>query len=259
MTGAREVQSASPWGVHDLRGAQALDLHFGPLSLRVEERDGEVWLGRHLVDPGGHGPSERWTRWATADWDGRVSFTPVFPDRPVVVEPDGAFWLVRGASARIYVRVPLWVHVEALGQDRTSLIRIPTVVGSDTWWGSLEEGELCYWFATSARRSVEDSLFQHHLAMCPVKLENASADSLPVERIALRVAYLSLYSQGGRLWADETSVRYQGEAEGAHLETAGTAPPEAPGALLLAPARLRMTRGLRALTFARLRSVKDWV
>jgi hypothetical protein len=188
-----------------------------------------------------------------------VSLTPGFPDRPVVVEPDGSFWLARGARARIYVRVPLWVHVEALGDERTSLVRIPTTVGSDTWWGSLEEGELCYWFATRARRTVEDSLFQAHLAMCPVQLENISSDSLRVERIVLRVAYLSLYGQAGRIWADETTVRYQGEAEGAQLDVAGSAPPEAPGAELLAPPRLRMTRGVRARTFARLRAVQGWI
>jgi hypothetical protein len=249
--------SRSPWGAHDLRGADGLDLEIGPLKLRLEERAGEVWLARS--DSQGAAPAKG-TRWATTDdWDGRVALTPAFPDRPVVVEPEGAFWLVRGARARIYVRVPLWVHLEALGQERTSLVSVPTVTGSDTWWGTYEEGELCYWFATSARRSVEDSLFQEHLAMCPVQLENRSADSLPIERIALRVGYLSLYSQNGRIWADETTVRYQGEAEGTQLDVTGQPPPEAPGADLLVPARLKTTRGLRALTFSRLRAVQGWI
>jgi hypothetical protein len=272
VKGSVSDPAASPWGEHDLRGGDGLDFFIGALTLRFEEREGEVWLSRRASDerasavqPGDARDSaseERphgWTRWATAGWDGRVALTPGFPDRAVVVEPDGAFWLARGARARIYVRVPLWVHVEALGDERTSLTRIPTMTGSDTWWGSFEEGELCYWFATSARRTVEDSLFQPHLAMCPVQLENVSSDSLRVERIALRVAYLTLYAQGERIWADETTVRYQGEAEGAHLDVAGSPPPEAPGAQLLVPARLRMTRGVRAFTFARLRAVQGWI
>jgi hypothetical protein len=272
VKGSTSEAAASPWGEHTLRGREGLAFRIGPLSLRLEEREGEVWLARRTSDerassvvPGGArdpAADERphgWTRWATAGWDGRVALTPAFPDRPVVVEPEGSFWLVRGARVRIYVRVPLWVNVEALGDERTSLARIPTMVGSDTWWGSFQEGELCYWFATSARRAVEDSLFQPHLAMCPVQLENISSDSLRVERIALRVAYLSLYTQGGRIWADETSVRYQGEAEGAQLDVAGSPPPEAPGAERLVPARLRMTRGVRAATFARLRAVQGWI
>jgi hypothetical protein len=246
----------SPWGIHDLSKTHGLDLRIGPLDLRLEQREGEVWI-RH---GDGGGLASKGTRWATtSDWDGRVALTPAFPDRPVVVEPEGGFWLVRGARARIYVRVPLWVHLEALGRERTSLLSVPTVTGSDTWWGTYQEGELCYWFATSARRSVEGSLFQEHLAMCPVQLENRSSDSLPVERIALRVGYLSLYSEHGRIWADETTVRYQGEAEGTHLDIAGEPPPEAREANLLVPARLKLTRGLRALTFSRLRAVQGWI
>jgi hypothetical protein len=225
------------------------------LTLRIEERDGELWLSRSHSG----GAPAAWTRWAMSDWDGKLALSPTFPDRPVVVEPEGAFGLVRGARARIYVRVPLWVQVAALGREHIPLMSVPTVTGSDTWWGTFEEGELCYWFHTSARRSVDDSLFQTHLAMCPVQLENRASDSFPVERIALRVGYLSLYSQAGRIWADETTVRYQGEAEGTHLDVAGVPPPEAPGAELLAPARLKTTRGLRAFTFSRLRAVQGWI
>jgi hypothetical protein len=54
-------------------------------------------------------------------------------------------------------------------------------------------------------------------------------------------------------------VRYQGEAEGAQLDVAGSPPAEAPGAELLVPARLRVTRGVRAFTFARLRAIQGWI
>jgi hypothetical protein len=257
MTSQRPLEPAAPppWGIHEVGGADELQLRLGPLSIHLRSVDGEI----HALHGHDEGTEPAWTRWAAARWDGRVQLTPVFPDRPLVVEPEMGFWLLRGAEARIYVRVPLWVHLEALGENRTSLLRIPTVPASDTWWGSLAEGELCYWLPTTARRGVEDSLFQPHLAMCPVQLVNGSADSLPVEKIALRVAYLSLFAHGHRIWADETRVRYQGDAEGSHLGVAGTAPAEAPGATRLAEPRLRMTRGFRALTFARIRSLQGWI
>jgi hypothetical protein len=175
-----------------------------------------------------------------------------------VVEPDDAFFLARGAQARIFVRVPLWAHLEALGKVTTSLISIPTVEASDTWLGTFEEGELSYWIPTSARRSFDDSLFQPHLAMCPVQLVNRADEPLSVERIALRVAYLSLYAVGARIWGDETRVRYDGETEGTNLDVAGAPPGEADGAVLLKAARVKASRGLRALTFARLRSLQGW-
>ena len=52
-------------------------------------------------------------------------------------------------------------------------------------------------------------------------------DDLHVDRIALRVAHLSLYRDGDRLWADTTRVRYLGEDAGSRIDMSGKAPEEA--------------------------------
>lgn len=259
-----EVTPPAPWGVHALGEGEELELALGSLNVRMRRAGSEIQAAwEHSGDaaptalrggePGG------WTRWATARWDGRVAVSPALPERPVVFEPEESFHLLGGAEARIYVRVPLFANVEALGDARTPLFRAPTAPASDTWWGTNEEGELCYWLPTSARRTVEDTRFAPHLAMCPVHLANGSADSLPVEKIALRVAYLSLFADGARIWADETRVRYAGDAEGSELDVGGGPPPEAPGAHRLAEPRMRLGRGIRALTFARIRSLHGWI
>jgi hypothetical protein len=253
-----------PWGEYRVEEGDGVDLSVGPLRMRVEKRAGEVratWSrdGARPSTTDASAAAPKWTRWAASRWDGRILLTPSFPDRPVVVELESAFRLLREAEARIYVRVPLWAHLHIAGDEPTSLIRIPTLDTSDTWWGSLDEGELCYWIPTSARRSYEAGLFQPHLAMCPVQLQNHSDDSLPVERIALRVAYLSLFAEGAKLWADETRVAYSGEPEGSRLDIGGEAPPEAKDAKLLELPRMRMARGFRALTFAGLRALPEWL
>lgn len=258
----RTATRLGPWGVHRVPRDDEVAVRIGPLELRFTQEAGEVRMAlrRDPRDRPASGEEVEWTRWAPADWTGEISLTPVFPDRPLIVAPEDAFWLLAGAEARVYVRVPLSVMVEALGTDRSALATVPTFVYSDTWWGTVEEGELCHWLGTHARRRITEDLYTHHMAICPLQLVNRSEEDLHVEKIALRVAYLSLYAHEGRaIWSDETRVRYAGDFEGSRLEMSGNAPGEAPGAELLAPPRERMARGFRARTFARLRSIHGWM
>jgi hypothetical protein len=205
--------------------------------------------------PGGE--ETEWSRWATAEWDGELLLAPVLPTRPLIVTPEESLGLLAGARARIYIRVPLTVEVSTAGPRATVLTRIPTKHFSDTWWGSVEEGELAFWLETRARRSLRDDLFQPHLAICPLELVNRSREDLPVTTIALRVEYLSLFAHRDRIWSDATRVVYAGDAEGSRLEMEGRPPEEVPEAERIAPPRSRMARGFRARTFARLRSLQD--
>lgn len=265
-----EPDIRGPWREHDLQGRGLVTVQVGPVRLHLEAVAGEIrvawersaalegpWDEHAWVqDPGELG----WARWAPGPWTGRIALTPIFPDRPVVVTPADPFHLMGGAEARIYVRLPLWIQLQTVDQDGTApLVAIPTSEWSDTWWGTPEEGELCYWLQTRARRAVTEVLFLPHMVICPLDLVNRSPGELHVDKIALRVEYLSLYVQDAAIWSDATRVRYQGEAEGSRLEMAGRAPREAPRATLLAPPRVKMARGFSARTFARLRSLQDWM
>jgi hypothetical protein len=246
------MTSASAWGVHAVPDDGETAFRVGPLALRLRRVEGELRALVHLGDePAGE---HHWTRWATDDL-AEVELRPLLPDRPLVVEPEDPFWLLRGAEARIHVRVPIWVGLDGLGRRRHELLRVPTHVASDTWWGTTAEGELCYWMSTRARRTLTEGDIEPHLAVCPLQLVNRSDDDLPVEKIALRVGYLSLYGVERGLWADETRVSYLGPAEGSRIEVAGTPPPEAGGAQLVSKPAKHMARGFRARTFRRLRSM----
>lgn len=249
------IDTPFDWGDHEVPEGSPHVLRLGPLRLHFTRVSDEIRLawGRNDDEP-------EWTRWAPAAWDGRIRLSPVHPDRLVVVQPQDDFWLMRGARARIYLRVPLHVQVEALGSSAQSLLRVPTQVLSDTWWGTPEEGELGYWLDTRARREMHDDEFLEHLCVCPLQLENTSRDDLLVDRIALRVAHLSVFREGERLWADETRVRYLGEDAGSRIEMAGRPPSEASGAERISPPAAPMVRGFTARTFARLRSsIGGWL
>lgn len=262
-----------PWGRMRLEDGEESELVLGPLTLRVTRAGGELRLatirdGEYVTPgawatgtPGGRGDGEEpeWSRWAVGGWDGDVFLEPMLPDRPLVVAPEDAFHLLAGAEARIYVRVPLWVKLEVgTGDGRSTLLTLPTIPASDTWWGTVEEGELSYWLTTHARRAVTEDLFERYLSMCPLQLQNRSEHNLTVDKVAVRGDYVSLYAQEGRIWSDEMRVRYQGDVEGSRLQMAGEPPREAPDAVPLAPARLRMGRGFRARTFARLLGMPGW-
>lgn len=246
------------WGIHTVPDDRAKVLRFGPLEVHFTRRAGEVRLA---IRRDGNDAALRWSRWAPApDWDGRLELKPMLPNRPLVVRPEDEFRLMNGAEARIFVRVPLVVRVEAPGPSARTLQDIPTVVLSDTWWGTPEEGELCYDLDTRARRTMEPKDFLEHACACPVQLVNGSRGELLVSRIALRPTYLSLYRDGDRLWSDLTTVRYRGEEEGSALDVSGQPPREAREPVLLTPAAETMGRGFSARTFHRLRSsLGGWI
>ncbi|HSR41010.1 MAG TPA: hypothetical protein VLL48_02530 [Longimicrobiales bacterium] len=269
MTEARTAEDregpagGDPWGTHDLPEGADRGLRVGPLHLRLVRSSGEIWLAHARPDPDRDPDDEpllsdaeaEWARWAVPEESTGVRLAPAFPDRPLVVTPEDSFHLVQGARARIFVRVPLWIRVELRGGGGIVLTEIPSVILSDTWFGDFMEGELCYFQPTTARRTVRPEHFDHHLAVCPIQLSNRSEDPLAVEKLALRVAHLSLFRRGGELWADETRVSYRGEEAGSEIRTAHSPPAEAPDATLVTPPRTPADRGFRARTFSRLKGL----
>ncbi|MDX1566566.1 MAG: hypothetical protein R3223_02125 [Longimicrobiales bacterium] len=257
-----------PWGPHELGPGDDRTMRLGPLELQLRRVGEEVWIARRWTDdsltgeveeggtsavPVGGDPVEpEWSRWAVPQDTGGVRLEPVFPDRPLVVEPEQTFHLVRGARVRVYVRVPLWVSVGLPAPSEVSLVDIPTHILSDTWFGDFAEGELAYALPTSARREITPEIFATHRVICPLVLGNDAVDQLEVKKLCLRVAHLSVFARGGELWSDETRVRYQGEDQESQIRISGKMPSEAPDAVRVKPPRVPLARGFRARTFARL-------
>ncbi len=255
----------SPWGRHVLDRERVTLIRFGPREFRLRARDGEIWIADSFHDPtsrpdgGDPGILDEsdpanlsWSRWATPAGERELLIRPILPERPLVLEPERPFWLLPAAELRIYVRIPLFVRIELPapgGHEGALLEEVPAVALSDTWWGDFMTGELCYWLPTTARREMRTELFADHLAVCPLVLTNRSSGDLRVEKLALRVAHLSLFVHEEHLWTDEVTVRYQGDAEGSQIEMAGRAPVEARSGVRVGKPRSPVPRGFRARTF----------
>lgn len=254
------------WGDRPMpKAGETQRLDVGPLTVWLRSVENELWVTFLRSEQSGDPPADvpvdaEWSRWALPSDHGLVRVSPVLADRPLVIKPEQPFTLVRRAKARIYMRVPVWVRLETMAAPsarRTLITEIPTVHLSDTWWGTVQEGEMAFWLATKGRRHMTPDLFEPHLAISTVQLDNHSEDDLPVEKHALRVEHLSLYEKDGWLWAEEVRVEYHGEDEGSEIHMDDMPPREAEGAVEISPARFQ-AHSFRARTFARLRALSPW-
>lgn len=250
-----------PWGRRTLLPEEVQDLSIGPQHVRLLFTEGEVRLATEKADPG---DLARWSRWAVPLEDGEapgqvlIHVRPALPDRPLLVQPEVPFSLLPRAEARVFIRVPLTIRLEIDVEPQSArppvLFRsLPSLELSDTWWGEPDHGELCWWLETTARRRVNPSLLEPHLAICPLHMVNQSKVDLQVEKLCFRMRYLSLFADGPGFWADTARVRYQGESEGSRIDMTGTAPDEATDPRLVSGPQV-LTQGFTARTFARLRA-----
>lgn len=247
-----------PWGKWDVTEKEMLFHSIGDLRVWCYRDKNELKIAfDHLASENGSELPENitWHRWSYKSEKPLLHLKPIFPDRPVVVEPEAAFRIAEDVRVKIYVRVPVWLNIVLEGNTSTSLMEIPTVILSNTWFGTFTEGDLCYWISSGARREIEPDPSRPYLAICPLLLIDNSPEDLDVQKICLRVANLSLFIHEDHLWADETKINFKGETEVAQIEVTGTAPQEARGAKLIATPREVMKKAFAARTFSTLRDL----
>lgn len=258
MTAASRASSVDrPWGDVPLGTGGTHTVEVGALRLILRRTPSEIWLQTQRA-PAWTDPGEGdWLRFAAAP-ESALVIRPAMPDRVLVVSHEHRYHLPPRRDAKVYVRIPLFVQVVmTYKRHETVLLDVPSIVLSDTWWGTFTEGELAYWLSTTARSAVEDSLFLPHVGMCTLRMVNESAEPLPVERFALQAAHLSLFTDGRKNWTDEVRVRYEDRPEGSEIRFGEEPPAEAGPADLLAAPRIRPGRGIHVRTFDRLRSLSS--
>ena len=219
-------------------GMKDVTLSFGPLDLRVRRRPGE-WhfsAARGKDESRGYTVEERepggdlsWERWITGDEGNEILLRPVFPDRPLVVRPEMPVLLQPGHATDFYVGIPMSVEAATRsGGNWCRLCDFPSIKLSLTWFGSMEDGELCYSMRTFAHRNPEDLMPHENRCVCPVQVKNKSAEVLSFERFCLRCDYLNVYRGEKRLWSNAVRLSYRGRQEWSRI-VYGTECPDAAG------------------------------
>lgn len=251
----------SIWGEHEISPRKNCNWAIGDVNIWCNRTSQEIKIAHKRLPTSNDGtkiiePPEdiSWSRFALKKEHPFIRISPLFPDRPVVVKPESSFKLNQGIQARIYIRVPIWIKIELTTREPITLLEIPAVVLSNTWFGTFLEGELCYWISSSVRREIEPDPDRNYLAICTLQLINKSDIDLLIEKIRLRVQNLSLFFDGIQLWSDETKVTYKGDEATSQIEFSGKSPIEAPTAESIVSPRNPVKKGLVAQTFA---SLKD--
>lgn len=245
----------APWGEVRLEPGETHEMELGTLRLGLRRTANEVWLRAARSDD--DDDDTPWRRWA-AKRGIRVEVRPAVPDRLLVVSHEHEYHLPPNGKSRTFVRIPLFVQVVLTWEGGEIVAAdVPSVVLSDTWWGTFTEGELAYWLTTKARAELTEDLFVPHFGMCTLELVNDSPLALSVERFAVRVPHLSLFTGQDRTWTDQVSVRYEDSPEGSEIRFSRKAPAEAGETSRIAAPRIPLGRSFRAKTFDRIRTLSN--
>lgn len=180
-----------------------------------------------------------WTRCILGPDYTQVELVPKMPDKPVVVRPHLAVQVPQGMVSSFYVGIFVWLQI--FGVRKTSKVKIcefPTVKMSKTWFGDNESGEICYILKTQAIRKKEDTTPTFYHATCPVHVSNNSEGMLDFKRICLHAEYLTLFSDGNRLWSNEANVYFKGADQVSQINLSNTSPRDASNCVKVADPRM---------------------
>ena len=256
------MKNQSIWQNYKIQKDGLFFSNIGDLKMWCRFMQGEIQIA-YEHDPG-NGKSAApqnppddilWSRWPLKVNNRIIQLVPLLPDRAVVIKPESPFRIIKSEQVQVYTRVPIWVQMNVINNEVLHLTDIPSTVLSNTWFGSVLEGELCYWISSGLRQSIEIDPRRPHMAICPILLINHSEEELLIERIYLHVDNLSLYISNRQLWSDETQIEYKGKEQISHISVSGKAPAESVSAVLITPPRNPVKKSFVAKTFSTLKDL----
>jgi hypothetical protein len=228
--------------------------------------NGTEWLEAHLYTTGTEDesrlavarlseepPRSDWSRLICGDLSNRFRLVPLLPDRPVVVGSSTVLKVLPDCSARFFVMIPLWLCLEVGALNTTTLMEIPSVVLSNTWFGGLTNGELCYSLKTTAHMTLDGVAHPPHVLVCPVYLNNTAGTALDFQKLCIHVEHLKVYGSERRLWTNEVSITYEGVNLLSSIKYSDTAPAFEENCRLISRERLPAEKSIFKKSFSFLR------
>lgn len=252
-----EVEN-SIWGTHPLGDEEPYFLDVGALNLWMQYRNEEIWIAycyddelEGKVDSSAPPEKTDWQRWAHKSGGNEVQILPAFADLPLIVHSEYSLKVSPYTTIQIYSRVPLWISI-SIAKNEYSLIELPAMKLSKTWFGTPIEGELCYHVSTKARRDLSKTMPEGYLLSCPITIANRSAEELTFESFCFRVERLGIYKDtNGVLWADETEITYHGEEQHSDIIMTGKLPKGITKDMQISKPRKQIHKSLATRTFQR--------
>lgn len=255
------------WGEHDLPPGAAGLWRVGPLSvwlgrLRDEWRlahdhDAERYSDRLLVDvPTALREAEilaadhEIERLVARQLEARLRVTAACADRPVVTKPTGAFRILAGGRATLYVSTPLWLRIET-AEKRNVLFERAVVRPTDTWFGpSTLAGELCYASRTSIALELDELPLLPGRAITRLRVSNRAVDDFQILRLALPAPNLALWHDRDHpergLWTSAVTFERSSDGDHTRVDVASGPPADLSEPVRVAAPRLAGQRSVLA-------------
>lgn len=252
---------------HTVSPGQTLELFLGVMRLWIY-RGKHDWHIAHELDSAEEDrfsmrigeippdPERSYTRWILNSEVDCVHFQPKLPDRPIIVRPETPMCLMPKQSVKLFINIPIWLTV-VFGERMQEALEIPTQILSNSWFGPLSEGELCYAVKTTARLHHEELAPSVQRAVFPLEIKNASSEKLNFERLCLRPQYLSIFRGSTRLWTGKGRISYRGEENWSRLIYASGPPDFDQADERVGKARETMERSVLHKTFDTLKQKAD--
>ena len=246
------------WKPTRIEPQQCLHAQIGPLKLWLKrtldelhiavERQAEEEAKAEVValepTPGELPDGLSWGRWVIGEGTAEVWLLPAMPDRPLVVRPEARVKIPAGLEALFFVSIPVWVRISTGEGGELKLCEEPSVVLSNTWFGDPASGELCYSLLSRARRKLKSSDARPHRAICPVRIHNAAAGQLDVQRLCVHAEHLRIYDGAKQPWTNEVKITVRGEGQASQIDFAKNPPNFEAVGELLSDARTPVTHSI---------------
>lgn len=254
------------WKPLKIEQDETLSIQLGSLNLWIHRGNTEWHIAstyrpdepqRLSITRAGTLPEQNWTRWIINEQVDEVILNPQMPDRPLIVRPEMPICLMPRQSVHFYIGVPIWVSV-SLGKRIRNIAEIPAVELSNSWFGPVTEGELCYAMRTTAKLRQEALLPHPHRAVVPLEIRNTSEEKLDFERLCLHAKSLMIYQGHERMWTNKGRVSYRGEEKWSRIVYARSAPPYDGADQLIGRAREPVERGALLKTFDNWKNFADF-
>lgn len=249
MVQANQInQVSSWWGRHGLALDQTDFWQIGPLKMWLNSTPSKLavswahsndFLDAHIrnvptaqlqLDQNVVAPIDTQTVITAFANSGRteVIFTPMLPDRPIVLKLADPVRVLPGEEVTLYMVAPLVIRLE-LTQSAKMIAEIPSYRLSDTWFGPLSTlGGLCYASASPAYLDLREVPLRAHCAVTAITVKNSGIDALKLDRINVPFPRLSLfYSQRSGFWTDRMTFERNSDNEMAHVKLDRQPPAEA--------------------------------
>lgn len=196
----------------------------------------------------------QWNRYV-AGKTAKIVVRPVLPDRPVVIKPSSSVKILSGKGSRYFIHLPVWVSImEGSLKNQIPLAEHWGESLSSTWFGSPDDGELCYSFTTDLYKSPAERADLPLMAVCPLTIRNGSPGTLDFHRICVRAPHLHLYSGSHYLCTNELELVYRGTDQ-SQIDFRESVPDLEPDLKHVTPPRHPVNRNLIKKSFEYLKSL----